>query len=82
MAVNPGEYDVELVDSDGKANSKTNFVAAKGESYVIMRTGVEAKQGRAFPQELLIYPNSPHSAAALTQSSLGVLALMLGITQW
>jgi len=63
VAVNPGEYEVELVDAAGKVNAMTHFNALNRESYVIMRTGIEAKQGPAYPQELVIYPNSPNSAA-------------------
>jgi len=62
VAVNPGEYEVELVDAVGKVNAMTSFNALNRESYVIMRTGIEAKQGPAFPQELVIYPNSAVAA--------------------
>merc|ERR1719199_1829487 len=65
VAVNPGEYEVGLVDAAGKVNALAHFNALNRESYVIMRTGIEAKQGPAYPQELVIYPNSPNSAAVV-----------------
>jgi len=70
VAINPGLYGVHLKGSDGKDNAKSQLVALNHESYVIIRTGVEAQQGPAYPQELLVYPNS--DAAALKSSASGL----------
>merc|ERR1719215_2607211 len=43
IAVNPGVYDVALVGSDGKTKAKNSLVARNRESFVVLRTGVEAK---------------------------------------
>merc|ERR1719450_175349 len=43
VAVNPGVYDVALVGSDGKTKAKNSLVARNRESFIILRTGVEAK---------------------------------------
>jgi len=69
VAVNPGSYEVELAGEDGKTKAKTQLVALNHESYVVLRTGVEAQQGPKYEQELVIFPNSdpaklPHSGAS------------------
>jgi len=59
VAVNPGKYQVELFDAkDGSTKATSSLVALNRESYVIIRTGVEAQQGPSFPQELVVYPQS------------------------
>jgi len=80
VAINQGLYEVELVGTDGKALSRSQFVALGRESYVLIRSGVEAQQGPAYPQELIVYPKSDikalHSSAmSVTQSSIAILAL-------
>lgn len=87
VAVNPGLYNVELADADGHSKGKSQLVALNHESYVIFRTGVEAQQGPAYPQELVIYPNSDaaalHSAApTIAKVSTALFALLFGYMQW
>merc|ERR1719446_1812864 len=82
VAVNPGLYEVELVDTVGKAAAKSQLVALNHESYVIIRAGVEAQQGPAYPQELIVYPQSDKSALqgsakAAAKISVALLALVL-----
>lgn len=78
VAVNPGIYEIELDGSDGEVKSKAELVALNRESYVILRTGVESKTGKSFPQELLVYPNSDpsslHSGATMPASVLAFAA--------
>jgi len=85
VAVNPGVYDVALVGSDGKINAKNSLVALNRESFVVLRTGVEAKQGPSYPQELVVYPkldpSALHSAAAPRTMMLSILAI-LGFAAW
>jgi len=85
VAVNPGVYDVSLVGSDGKTRAKNSLVALNRESYIVMRTGVEAKQGPSYPEELVVYPKRDplalHSAAAPRVTILSVLAI-LGCAFW
>jgi len=80
VAVNPGVYDVALVGSDGKTEGKSSLVAKNRESFVILRTGVEAKQGPSYPQELVVYPrldpSELHSAAAPRVTVFSVLAIL------
>jgi len=81
VAVNPGLYEVELVGLDGKAAANSQLVALNRESYIIIRTGVEAQQGPAYPQELLIFPNSDpailrSSAMTATSASMALVALV------
>jgi len=82
IAVNKGIYDVVLQGEDGQTKAKSELVALDKESYVILRTGVEAQMGAAYPQELVIYPKSDkkliHSgAAAVSVAPLAVLAAAL-----
>jgi len=70
VAVNQGKYEIVLdKDVNGKQMAKVPLVALNHESYVIMRTGVEAKEGESYAEELVVFPQSdpaslPHSAAA------------------
>lgn len=68
VAVNPGVYEVDLTGAGGETKTRQKLVALNHESYVVLRTGVQSQQGQAFPEELVIYPNSdvrelPHSGA-------------------
>jgi len=85
VAVNPGVYDVALVDSNGKTTAKNSLVALNRESYVVLRTGVEAKQGPSYPQELVVYPSlapsALHSAAAPQIMMLSIITI-LGFSHW
>jgi len=58
VAVNPGMYQCLLEGSDGQMTAKDNLVALNRESYVVLRVGVEAQAGQAYPQELVVYPKS------------------------
>lgn len=80
VAVNPGAYEVELVDQDGLMKAKSSLVTLSKESYVVIRTGVEASEGPSFPQDLIVYPQSDisllRSGAASMGSSLAFLLLV------
>jgi len=78
VAVNPGEYEVALVGSDGTTKSTTPLVALNRESYVVMRTGVESQQGQSYPQEVVVYPSSDPSSlhGSAHAGSVGPLALL------
>jgi len=86
VAVNPGVYNVELKGADGKVASKSQLVALNQESYVIIRSGVEAQQGPAYPQELIIYPASNPAAlqgsAAVAKASMALFAVLLSCFRW
>jgi len=58
VAVNQGIYEVVLAGQDGETKAKSQLVALNRESYVILRTGVEAQQGPSYPQDLVVYPQS------------------------
>eukprot|EP00929_Paragymnodinium_shiwhaense_P109555 TRINITY_DN7602_c0_g1_i1.p1 TRINITY_DN7602_c0_g1~~TRINITY_DN7602_c0_g1_i1.p1 ORF type:complete len:281 (+),score=94.34 TRINITY_DN7602_c0_g1_i1:93-935(+) len=82
VAVNPGKYDVVLDDLD-KQVAKQSLVALDHESYVVLRTGVEAQQGESFPEELIIFPQSdpsqlPHQSAAYMPAA-PLMALVLTV---
>lgn len=61
VAVNPGKYDCILLGTDSKEVSKKQLVALNKENYVLIRSGVEAQTGPAYPEDLMIYPNSDES---------------------
>jgi len=62
IAVSPGAYEVELTSGDGVVRAKSSLVALNRESYVILRTGVEAERGDAYPEDIVVYPKSPIDA--------------------
>lgn len=62
VAVNPGTYEVALKGKDGSTKARSSLVALNRESYVVMRTGVEAQQGPSYPEELVVYPRSDPTA--------------------
>lgn len=66
VALNQGTYDVSLANPTGSELTKSGFVAVNRESYVILRTGVEAQQGDSYPEELVVFPQSD---SALLQSA-------------
>lgn len=83
VAVNPGLYQVLLEGDDGKTKAQQDLVALNRESYMVIRCGVEAQQGEAYPEELMVYPQSDrrelHSASAPLKPSLAaMLATFLG----
>jgi len=83
VAVNPGLYAVELEDKDGKTQAHSELVCVNQESYVVLRSGVEAAHGTSFPQELIVFPQSDaaqlHSGAKSEASPAGLLLLALGL---
>jgi len=64
VAVNPGQYEAVLADNSGKVEASTQLVTLNRESYVVLRVGVEAKEGQSFPQELIVFPQSDASMLA------------------
>jgi len=59
VAVDPGIYEVLLKDPMANVTkSKVELVAVQSEAYVVVRCGVEAQVGTAYPQELMVYPHS------------------------
>eukprot|EP00929_Paragymnodinium_shiwhaense_P050638 TRINITY_DN254_c0_g1_i1.p1 TRINITY_DN254_c0_g1~~TRINITY_DN254_c0_g1_i1.p1 ORF type:complete len:287 (+),score=101.35 TRINITY_DN254_c0_g1_i1:61-921(+) len=75
VSVDMGKYDVELDDEAGSEVSKSSFVALNRESYVVMRVGVEDKNGNEYPEEVLVFPQSnpaalPHSGAATLRGAI------------
>lgn len=80
VAMNPGEYKVDLVDAGGKDQVIEDLVALNRESYVIIRTGVDSEQGPQYPQDLIVYPMSDpallHSAAPRTAVPAALMMLL------
>jgi len=79
VAVNPGRYEVALTGDDGVTTAKTQLVALSHESYVVLRTGVDAQQGPKYAQELIVFPQSDASMlpSGAFQVSAGFLATLL-----
>lgn len=90
VEINRGQYEVQLAGKDGEAKAKAQLVALDKESYVLLRTGLDADEGSAFPQELVVFPQSPLSdlksgAADLCPARSGLLlalaAMLLALQQ-
>jgi len=85
VAVNPGVYEVELDGEDGRPSAKRQLVALNRESYVVLRTGVEAQQGESYPQELVVFPESDvamlHSGTGAARPAALLLALAAAAAQ-
>jgi len=88
VAVSPGRYQVELAGQDGTPLRSGELVALGRESYVLLRTGVEAVSGKSYPEELVVFPHSDaklleqhaarsHAAAPKVQAVLAALAAFL-----
>lgn len=83
VAVNPGKYEVVLNGADGEVKASSELIALNRESYIILRTGVEAQQGESYPQALVVFPQSDaaslHSAAAATKLPVVLVALLAAV---
>lgn len=79
VAVNPGKYEVELAGDDGKVKAKTQLIALNQESYIVLRTGVEAKAGPSYPEELVVYPKSDPHSLPNGAAARGLLAALLTV---
>lgn len=72
VAVNPGVYKLKLlransstaqIEAATNSTTEAELVAVPGESYVILRCGVEgAESSASYPPELVIFPHSDRSA--------------------
>lgn len=85
VAVNPGLYEVVLEGQNAEVKARSALVALNHESYVVLRTGVEAQRGDSFPQEIVVYPRSKVSdlhggAAKAGLSGLLVAAIAMVAT--
>lgn len=86
VAVNAGIYQVEMdeVDDDTKKITQP-LVALNRESYVVIRTGVEAQQGPKYPQDLMVYPQSdpsifyPRRSNSPTAATPGLALLLVAV---
>lgn len=77
VAVRPGMYEVALLDERSEAKTSEKFAAVAGESYVIIRTGVEATKGKVYPEDLIVYP---YSASAMLRPALVIMAGIVMLT--
>lgn len=85
VAMNPGMYQISLVDNRRKIKSSQDFVAVNRESYVAFRVGIDNPQNSEFPEELVVYPasdpmllgSSPHSSTPIGMLMMTLLIAML-----
>lgn len=71
VAVNQGLYEVILNAPDGETKSRHELVALNKESYMVIRCGVESEEGQAYPQELLVFPQSdPRALGGAAKSTV------------
>lgn len=77
-AVNAGSYEIALVSSDGKLKEREKLEARNRESYAVIRCGVEPKEGKSYPEEIMIYP-MPEKLKSSGSRSHVLNAVMLGL---
>jgi len=88
VAVSQGAYDVVLQGQDGQSKAQSELVALNRESYVVLRTGLEAKNGPSYPEEVVVFPQSDPSlilhagARAVAQTSAFAMALLGLAARW
>merc|ERR1719291_694539 len=80
VSVLAGEYRVELDGPGGPEAASKPLVALPHENYVLLRTGIEARNGQSYPEDLVVFPRSQakvaqRSAAAMPRAP--AVALML-----
>ena len=75
VAVNPGLYEVVLTNDKSETIAKSALVAVNHESYVILRTGVEAQQGQSYPQDLVVYPRHKADDVKGSAARMGISGL-------
>jgi len=77
VAVNPGQYKVVL-DENGQTSASAELVAVNRESYVVIRVGLEAQEGRKYPAEIIVFPQSdPSLVGSASLFNLFVPSLLL-----
>lgn len=77
VAVNPGLYEVVLMNEKSESIAKAALVAVKHESYVVLRVGVEAQQGQSYPQDIVVYPRSEAKDARGSAARMGLSGLTM-----
>lgn len=89
VALNSGNYQVELAGPAGAPLKTSELVALNHESYVLLRTGIEAKTGQSYPEDLVVFPRSTakvllHSGTTMVMGQvwLAVLVLAVSVRQW
>lgn len=71
VAVNKGDYVVRLQGDKEKILTQGRFVALNGESYVLLRVGVDAQEGPKYSEDLIVFPQS--DAVHLSSSISSIL---------
>jgi len=71
VAVNAGSYEVVLYGSDGAPKARSDFNVVNRESCVVIRCGVQPVEGRAYPQELIVFPVLPPPSPESPSPSAG-----------
>ncbi|CAK0807101.1 unnamed protein product [Prorocentrum cordatum] len=71
VSVLAGEYTVELDGAKGPETASKSLVALPHENYVLLRTGIESRNGQSYPEDLVVFPNSQ---AKVVQRSAAAIA--------
>jgi len=80
VAVNPGKYSAVLLDDKSEhERTRKELVTLNRESYVVMRVGVEAKDGESFPEDIVVYPHSDASLLSFSGRTRSVSAALLSV---
>jgi len=83
VAVNQGLYEVVLQNMAGEKKARHQLVALNRESYLVVRCGVQAQQGQAYPEELMVFPESdPRALGGAAKTSLLAAVLATIFSMW
>lgn len=86
VAVNPGLYEIVSQENDGTVKARQELVALNRESYIVIRTGVEAEKGKSFAQEMMVFPRSDPKALLNAADRKGIqafiVAIFLSLSAW
>lgn len=80
VAVNPGAYKVVL-EENGHNKDSADLIAINRESYVVLRVGLEAQDGKSYPGEIVVFPKSDPSLVG-SASSFSILTTLLLLMAW
>lgn len=62
VAVDSGIYELALNGLDNKTKGQSELVALPRGAYVAIRCGMDADQGPAYPEDLIVFPHSDRAA--------------------
>lgn len=82
VALNPGKYDVALIDGTGRNVTELSLDVDPRKKYVAMRVGIDDDSGnQGFPMELVVFPSDGSGAACLKMFT-ALIVMVLSQALW